>query len=160
MSIQKTGYLESPIGLITIKVTDEFVSYISFKEEQTIVQQTHPILSEAINQLQQYFNSERKEFDLPLKQSGTEFQQRVWSELTKIPFSKTMSYLNLSKKVGDVKAIRAVGTTNGKNKIAIVVPCHRVIGENGKLTGYAGGLWRKEWLLDFESPNKQVALFQ
>ena len=151
MSIQKTGYYQSPIGLITIKVTDQYISCISFKEEQIIVHETHPIIQETINQLQQYFNSERKEFDLPLNQNGTEFQQRVWSELSKIPFGKTISYLELSKKIGDVKAIRAVGTSNGKNQIAIIVPCHRVIGTDGSLTGYAGGLWRKQWLLELEN---------
>ena len=90
------------------------------------------------------------QFSVPVAQTGSDFQQGVWAELLKIPFGETISYLELSKRIGDVKAIRAVGTTNGKNQIAIIVPCHRVIGSNGTLTGYAGGLWRKQWLLEHE----------
>jgi methylated-DNA-[protein]-cysteine S-methyltransferase len=104
-----------------------------------------------ISQLDEYFAGKRKEFNLPISQKGSPFQENVWNHLLKIPFGKTVSYLHLSKQVGDVKAIRAIASTNGKNNIAIVVPCHRVIGSDAKLVGYAGGLWRKKWLLEHEA---------
>lgn len=162
MSEEQTTYYESPVGLIEIKVDGEFVTSILFVEEQKSNPYAHPLLENAIEQLKQYFNGERTVFDFQIKQNGTNFQHRVWNELLNIPFGKTLSYLQLSKKVGDVKAIRAVGTTNGKNSIAIVVPCHRVIGTDGSLTGYAGGLWRKKWLLDHESNliSRQQKLFE
>ncbi|NNE75686.1 MAG: methylated-DNA--[protein]-cysteine S-methyltransferase, partial [Pricia sp.] len=116
-------------------------------------------LIEAAHQLQEYFKGERQHFDLRLKPTGTDFQQRVWKFLLDIPYGKTLSYLELSKKLGDTKAIRAVAAANGKNPIWIVVPCHRVIGSDGSLTGYAGGLHRKKWLLEHESPAKQQSLF-
>ena len=151
MSYEQTAFYESPLGLIEIKMLDDKVRSILFVEEQKIVSESHPLIKETILQLQQYFNGERTSFDFAQSQSGTDFQQRVWLELQKISFGKRMSYLQLSKNIGDVKAIRAVGTTNGKNKIAIVIPCHRVVGSDGSLTGYAGGLWRKQWLLNHES---------
>lgn len=151
MNNSLTAYYQSPVGLLEIKVAGDFVASISFVDEQQSNADSYPLLERVIEQLEQYFNGERKVFDIPLKQYGTDFQQRVWNELLNIPFGKTISYLQLSKKLGDVKAIRAVGTTNGKNSLAIVVPCHRVIGSDGSLTGYAGGLWRKQWLLDHES---------
>ncbi len=161
MSSPQTAYYNSPIGLLEIKVMDDCVCSILFVEEQKSSSRSHPLLTETISQLQQYFKGDRIIFVLPLKQHGTGFQQKVWSELLNIPFGKTYSYLQLSKKTGDVKAIRAVGTTNGKNMIAIVIPCHRVIGSDGSLTGYAGGLWRKQWLLDHEKNlvSKQQMLF-
>nr|MBP6335693.1 methylated-DNA--[protein]-cysteine S-methyltransferase [Bacteroidia bacterium] len=110
----------------------------------------HPLLQECKNQLSAFFEGNLTAFSVPVRQEGTVFQQKVWAELLKIPYGKTISYLELSKRMGDVKAIRAVGTSNGKNKIAIIVPCHRVIGTNGTLTGYAGGLGRKQWLLEHE----------
>ncbi len=161
MNNPQTAYYQSPVGLLEIKVADSFVTSVLFVEDQKSNSDLNPILENTIEQLQQFFNGERKIFDLPLKQNGTDFQQNVWNELLTIPFGKTWSYLQLSKKVGDVKAIRAVGTTNGKNKLAIIVPCHRVIGSDGALTGYAGGLWRKQWLLDHERNviSKQQSLF-
>ena len=116
-------------------------------------------LKEAVLQLQDYFDGKRTTFTFPLNPSGTDFQKKVWDELLHIPFGKTCSYLELSKKLGDVKAIRAVASANGKNPLWIVVPCHRVIGTDGSLTGYAGGLWRKKWLLEHENPVKQETLF-
>ena len=162
MSSEQTAYYESPVGLLEIKVEDDYVTSILFSEEQKSGVTPHPLLTETIHQLKQYFEKERTQFDFPIKQTGTDFQQRVWNELLTIPFGRTLSYLQLSKKLGDAKAIRAVGTTNGKNKIAIVVPCHRVIGTDGSLTGYAGGLWKKKWLLDHESNliAKQQTLFE
>ena len=106
-----------------------------------------------------YFEGKRTNFNFKLNPSGTEFQQKVWKSLLEIPFGKTMSYMELSKKLGDVKAIRAVASANGKNPLWIVVPCHRVIGTDGSLTGYAGGLWRKKWLLEHENPTTQQSLF-
>ena len=102
---------------------------------------------------------ERTKFDLLLNPQGSSFQKLVWKELCNIPFGKTRSYLAQSKLIGDPKAVRAVASANGRNPIWIVVPCHRVIGSDGSLTGYAGGLWRKKWLLDHESPVKQQSLF-
>lgn len=110
----------------------------------------HPLIQQCIDQLNEYFEGSRKIFDIPLQQEGTPFQQKVWAQLLNIGYGKTISYLTLSKQIGDTKAIRAVGTTNGKNQIAIIVPCHRVIGSDGSLTGYAGELWRKKWLLEHE----------
>ena len=151
----------SPVGVLTIKATANSLSAVLFTKTgyNTLPENTstetknhdHPIIQNCCNQLQEYFEGSRKQFDLPLEQPGTLFQQKVWKELLRIDYGKTISYLELSKRIGDVKAIRAVGTTNGKNQIAIIVPCHRVIGSNGDLTGYAGELWRKKWLLDHEA---------
>jgi methylated-DNA-[protein]-cysteine S-methyltransferase len=156
-----TTTYSSPVGLLTIKATDKFVSAVLFdKRDQAGLTEIvdnetnnhdHPLLNKCCKQLQEYFAGTRMEFDLPLQQQGTLFQQKVWDELLRIAYGKTISYLELSKRIGDVKATRAVGTTNGKNQIAIIVPCHRVIGSNGTLTGYGGGLWRKKWLLDHEA---------
>lgn len=109
-----------------------------------------PVITETIKQLDEYFKGNSKEFNIPLLFVGTDFQKRVWSELIKIPYGKTYSYLELSQKLGDVKAIRAVASANGANAISILVPCHRIIGSNGELTGYAGGLRAKQKLLDLE----------
>jgi methylated-DNA-[protein]-cysteine S-methyltransferase len=107
-------------------------------------------IKNCIKQLNEYFAGSRTEFDIDTLQTGTEFQQTVWKELCNIPYGRTISYLELSKRIGNVKAIRAVGTANGNNSISIIVPCHRVIGSNGDLIGYGGDLWRKKWLLDHE----------
>jgi methylated-DNA-[protein]-cysteine S-methyltransferase len=106
---------------------------------------------QCIFQMDEYFKGKRKIFDLELDLKGTAFQLRVWNELLKIPFGRTISYKELSLRLGDVKAIRAVAAANGANPVSIIVPCHRIIGSDGSLTGYRGGLWRKRWLLDFES---------
>ncbi len=113
-------------------------------------QSSDAILKTCVEEIEAFFEGRLLQFSVPVAQTGSDFQQGVWAELLKIPFGETISYLELSKRIGDVKAIRAVGTTNGKNQIAIIVPCHRVIGSNGTLTGYAGGLWRKQWLLEHE----------
>ncbi|WP_423820350.1 methylated-DNA--[protein]-cysteine S-methyltransferase [Salinimicrobium sp. TIG7-5_MAKvit] len=117
-----------------------------------------PFLQEAKEQLQQYFSGELKKFNLKLNPEGTVFQQKVWQALQNIPYGKTASYMELAKELGDPLAIRAVAAANGKNPLWILVPCHRVIGSDGSLTGYAGGLWRKKWLLDHEQPVKQQSL--
>jgi len=147
-------YYNSPVGILKISATDEFVSSILFIEEGISLTQRsfiNPIIHHCIVQLEEYFSGRRKTFDFPMQQDGTPFQQKVWAELQKIPFGETISYLELAKRLGDVKSIRAAGTANGKNKLAIVVPCHRVIGSNGKLVGYAGGLERKKELLLHEA---------
>jgi len=116
-------------------------------------------LREAVAQLQDYFAGSLRSFTFKLDPAGTDFQKKVWNALREIPFGKTVSYHELSVKLGDVKAIRAVASANGKNPLWIVVPCHRVIGSDGSLTGYAGGLWRKKWLLEHETPPVQQRLF-
>lgn len=116
-------------------------------------------LQEAATQLADYFDGKRQDFTFPLNPEGTDFQKKVWKALLEIPFGKTTSYQALSILLGDVKAIRAVAAANGKNPLWVVVPCHRVIGSDGSLTGYAGGLWRKKWLLEHETPPIQQSLF-
>ncbi|MBI2730129.1 MAG: methylated-DNA--[protein]-cysteine S-methyltransferase [Sphingobacteriales bacterium] len=150
-------YYHSPLGIIRICGTDRFVSEVHFMREEEIAlsdMTPSPVLPDVINecveQLIEYFQGRRKNFTIPVYQDGTDFQQIVWNELLGIPYGKTVSYMTVSKRIGDTKAIRAVGSTNGRNKIAVIVPCHRVIGSHGDLTGYAGGLWRKKWLLDHE----------
>ncbi len=123
------------------------------------VEESSPVIQEAINQLDEYFKKERKEFDLPLLLCGTDFQQSVWKELMQIPFGKTETYLALAKRMGNEKAIRAIASANGANAISIVVPCHRIIGSDGELVGYAGGLKAKKQLLELESPGVQASLF-
>lgn len=121
-----------------------------------IVKGKNEHLEKLDKQLSEYFSGKRKRFELPLIYTGTDFQKKVWKALLEISFGETTTYLALSNKIGDPKAIRAVAGANGANKMAILVPCHRVIGSDGSLTGYAGGLWRKQWLLDHES--KQMTL--
>jgi AraC family transcriptional regulator of adaptative response/methylated-DNA-[protein]-cysteine methyltransferase len=119
----------------------------------SILPGTNKSIKELKKQLNAYFEGNRKQFDVPLRIFGTEFQKKAWNALLKIPYGKTRSYKMQAEIIGHPKAVRAVGTANGCNRIAIVIPCHRVIGENGKLTGYGGGLWRKQWLLDHEMNN-------
>ncbi|MGJ7911676.1 methylated-DNA--[protein]-cysteine S-methyltransferase [Neobacillus sp. LXY-1] len=157
--IYKLDY-ESPIGVIEIIGTNEAVSSILFSEGSKKVNDLHAetptVLEECYNQLDEYFKGERNEFTFPIQFEGTEFQKTVWEALIKIPYAKTGSYKDIAVSIGNEKAIRAVGSANGKNKLSIVIPCHRVIGSNGKLTGYAGGLWRKEWLLQHEKTCKNL----
>ena len=144
-------YLSSPIGLLEIKGTETAISAVSFVEEEKESSKDLPeIILQCKNELDEYFAGTRKEFTVKVEPIGTPFRQKVWKELRKIKFGNTTSYLHISRQLGDENAIRAVGSANGKNPIAIILPCHRVIGENGKLVGYAGGLWRKQWLLEHE----------
>lgn len=154
-----TAYITTPIGITKIAGDENGIAVISILEEGTISAVIPEILQRPIAQLNEYFEGKRSSFDFKMNLQGTDFQQKVWQELLNIPFGKTMSYLDLSKKLGDVKAIRAVASANGKNPLWIVVPCHRVIGTDGSLTGYAGGLWRKKWLLEHENPTQQQSLF-
>ncbi len=153
-------YYQSPIGILRIEVYDALVHEIYFMDkenkkkdnsESTLSKNDTKVLKKCLQELDEYFDGKRKDFDFPFQQSGTEFQQKVWNELMNIPYGRTISYLQLSQKIGKAKAIRAVGTANGRNNLPIVVPCHRVIGSNGSLTGYGGGLWRKQWLLEHEN---------
>ena len=144
-------YLHSPIGILKIKGTDTFISSILFVEEEKESSTNLPeIILQCKKELDEYFAGSRKEFAVKLAPEGTDFRKRVWQKLLEIKFAETISYLTVSKQLGDDKAIRAVGSANGENPIAIIIPCHRVISEDGKLTGYAGGLWRKQWLLEHE----------
>ena len=143
--------LNSPIGTIEIIGNETGLRSVSFSDAVPIHEGVvYPVEIECKQQLEEYFNGKRKTFSLPLDFEGTAFQEKIWNELLKIPFGKTISYLELAMQHGDVKAIRAVGAANGKNPIAVIVPCHRVIGAGGELVGYAGGLHRKKWLLELE----------
>lgn len=146
-----TTYYSSPVGVLKIQCSKEQVVLIHFVEEIGLDDDQTELLKKTTVQLDEYFSGRRKDFDLPLGQKGSGFQENVWNHLVKIPFGKTISYLQLSKQIGDVKAIRAIASANGRNNLAIVVPCHRVIGSDAKLVGYAGGLWRKKWLLEHET---------
>lgn len=156
------SFLQTPIGELEIIADENSVLSVTFndvKSKKTNVNENE-ISIKCKQQLQEYFNESRKIFELTLNFNGTDFQNKVWTELQNISIGKTISYLQLAKNLGDAKCIRAAASANGKNPFAIIVPCHRVIGKDGSLTGYAGGLWRKQWLLEHENNiNKQVSLF-
>ena len=146
--------IKSPVGGLQITATSDSITSILFRdknEEQEYEETLNPIIKDCIIQLESYFNGELKDFTFPMAPEGTAFQKQVWSALQVIDYGKTLSYMQLSKSLGNPKAIRAVGTANGMNKIVIAIPCHRVIGSNGSLVGYSGQLWRKKWLLDHEA---------
>ncbi|WP_282134803.1 methylated-DNA--[protein]-cysteine S-methyltransferase [Seonamhaeicola maritimus] len=152
--------VNSPLGYTKIVGNvDGISSVIVLNSEEKITDIIPEILEDCTIQLKEYFEGTRKEFSLKLNPLGTNFQMKVWKHLEQIPYGKSISYLELSKQLGDPKAIRAVANANGKNPLWIIVPCHRVIGSDGSLTGYAGGLHRKQWLINHESPYKQQSLF-
>jgi methylated-DNA-[protein]-cysteine S-methyltransferase len=157
--LQQLDY-DSPIGILEIIGTKEGICSIMFAEHEKPLKskndQTEQVLLNCYNQLDEYFKGVRHEFSFPYFFEGTSFQKEVWNALTKVPYAQTGSYKDIAVSIGNEKAIRAVGSANGKNKLSIVVPCHRIIGSNGKLTGYAGGLWRKEWLLNHERSFKKA----
>ena len=156
----QTTYYKTPLGTAKIVGDENGIQSVAVLDEDVSTSKEIPeCLQECVSQLDQYFSGERIHFDLKLNPQGTEFQKKVWDELLNIPFNKTRTYLEQSKALGDVKAIRAVASANGKNPIWIIIPCHRVIGSDGSLTGYAGGIWRKKWLLAHENPVKQQSLF-
>lgn len=156
----ETAFIQSPLGITKLEGDENGLSAITvLNNEEELTEVIPEVLEDAAYQLNEYFEGDRETFDLDLNPDGTDFQKRVWDALLDIPFGKTTSYLELSKTLGDVKAIRAVAAANGKNPLWIVIPCHRVIGSDGSLTGYAGGLHRKKWLLEHESPVKQQSLF-
>ncbi len=152
-------FINTPLGIAQIRGDAVGISAITIQEGGEESNAIPIVLSDAVQQLQAYFRGELVHFNFEINPQGTEFQLRVWEELKKILYGKTVSYLELSKKLGDAKAIRAVASANGKNPLWIVIPCHRVIGTDGSLTGYAGGLWRKKWLLEHETPSGQQTLF-
>lgn len=145
------------LGKLKISASEKYIIEIAFVKESVPsdlpndMKPMNPVLQNCVQELDDYFAGNIKKFSFPFQQYGTQFQQKVWDELGVIPFGKTISYLELSKKLGNIKAIRAAASANGKNGLAIVVPCHRVIGSNGSLVGYAGELWRKQWLLNHEA---------
>lgn len=148
-----TTYYHSPLGLLKISGNDDFISEVTFNTSDTVGPVDNnlpPLLVQCIEQFIQYFQGDRRQFDVPVNLEGTAFQKEVWNELATIPFGRTISYMDLAIRTGDPKATRAVANANGKNNLAIIIPCHRVIGSNRSLVGYAGGLWRKKWLLDHE----------
>lgn len=158
--MEDVAYISTPLGIAKITGdADGITSIIILNSEENITTVIPESLEEAVYQLNEYFEGTRQKFSLLLNPEGTNFQKRVWLELQHIPYGKTISYLELSKLLGDVKTIRAAASANGKNPMWIVIPCHRVIGSDGSLTGYAGGLHRKKWLLEHESPFKQQRLF-
>lgn len=150
----KFAYYESEIGVIKISADETSVLGLDFVAEKENGASTSEVISETLKQLDEYFKGKRKAFNLNLFLDGTDFQKRVWRELMKIPYGKVATYGEIARSIGNYKASRAVGNANNKNKIGIIIPCHRVVGANGKLVGYAGGLWRKEWLLKHEKNAK------
>lgn len=151
----------SPIGKIVIKATKTHIHQIYFDDEFSSIISESAITKKTKQQLTEFFDGKRTHFDLPLMQEGTAFQQQVWEQILLVPYGETISYLELAQKFNDVNLVRAVASANAKNRLAIVVPCHRIVAANGELTGYAWGLKRKSVLLDFEAKNsgKKLSLF-
>ena len=152
-------FLDSPVGRLQLVAHETALVAVIWENEnpnrvrlaELIENPQHPILLKTVQQLNEYFQGKRQKFDLPLDFEGTEFQQKVWQALLTIPFGETRSYKQIAEQVGNVKAVRAVGAANGKNPISIIAPCHRVVGANGKLVGFAGGLENKDILLKIEN---------
>ena len=155
------SYIDTPLGELELTSNDNYLLSALFVKTEKNVLDKQPVLHSEINdetkkQLDAYFKKEITKFNLPISAAGTEFQKTVWSELIKIPFGTTISYLTLAKKLGDVNSIRAAASANGKNPITIIIPCHRVIGTDGKLVGYSGDMYRKQWLLEHESNQEKL----
>lgn len=147
-------YYKSPVGMLKIGAAETYINQVSFidnQDEYVEPSGNNALLNECTEELIEYFNGKRLSFDIPIYQKGTDFQTKVWSELLHINFGRTISYMTLAKRLGDPNCIRAAAASNGKNHICIIVPCHRVVGSNQQLVGYAGGLWRKKWLLEHEN---------
>ena len=160
MESNQTTYYKTPIGTAKIVGDENGISAVTVIDDAMETSAEIPeILKDCVQQLDEYFNGTRKQFNLKLNPQGTDFQKKVWEELLLVPYGKTRTYLEQSKQLGDAKAIRAVASANGKNPIWIIIPCHRIIGSDGSLTGYAGGIWRKKWLLEHENPSTQQSLF-
>jgi len=157
--VMKQASIRTPLGIAKILGDEDGIQEIKITDSTQESSEIPEILQTAVSQLREYFSGKRQHFDLLLNPQGTTFQKKVWEELQSIPYGTTVSYLELSQKLGDVKAIRAVASANGKNPLWILIPCHRVIGSDGSLTGYAGGLFRKKWLLEMENPPAQQRLF-
>ena len=151
MSERHTTYYQSKIGSFKIVGSEEGIHALDFLDEEVRSEEPpHPCLKDCINQLDEYFEEKRTSFSLQLQPDGTPFQRSVWHELLKIPYGQTVSYMDVANALGKKKAIRAVGAANGQNRIPIIIPCHRVIGSDGSLVGFGGGIWRKEFLLKHE----------
>ncbi len=158
--MMKKVIINTPLGFLEISGDKRGVSSINYLDKPQEVSEYVPeVLQTVVKQLNEYFEGSRSTFSVLLNPQGTDFQKRVWEKLCHIPFGKTVSYLHMAKELGDPKVIRASASANGKNPISIIIPCHRVIGSDGSLTGYAGGLHRKKWLLNLESPVTQTSLF-
>lgn len=154
------AYYQSPVGLLLIESEHEKITVVNFNKSNKLEEISTAVIDQCITQLDEYFFEGRKFFDLELAPVGSTFQQKVWNELQLIPYGRTTSYEALAISVGDIKSIRAVGLANGQNPIAIIIPCHRVIGKNGDLVGYGGGLENKVWLLQHEGAfSEQLKLF-
>lgn len=157
-----TAFYKSPIGNMEIKSDEEHITSVNFIKDNlkhTENSEGIKVLSQCKKELDEYFHGDRTTFNVPYKLYGTPFQEEVWGKLGSIPYGRTKSYKDVAQKIGSANLSRAVGQTNSLNPIAIIVPCHRVVGSNGNLTGYAGGLERKKWLLEFELKVKQPKLF-
>lgn len=161
----ETTHINTPLGIAVISGNKDGIQSVKLLTNEESVAQEEVIidipecLKNCVTQLKEYFDNKRTQFNLKLNPQGTTFQKKVWQSLLDIPYNSTTTYLEQSKQLGNIKAIRAVASANGKNPIWIIIPCHRVVGSDGSLTGYAGGIWRKKWLLDFENPVKQQSLF-
>jgi methylated-DNA-[protein]-cysteine S-methyltransferase len=154
------AYYSSPVGELLIRSKDDKITTVNFLKDTKREVVLTPVVAQCIEELDEYFFKERKFFTVELDPAGSDFQRKVWNTLLEIPYGKTISYEEVAIRVGDIKSIRAVGLANGQNPIAIIVPCHRVIGKNGELVGYGGGLENKEWLLQHEGAIlKQLSLF-
>ena len=159
-----TQEIDSPVGALRLVASDAGLAAILWENDdparvrlgELVRRDDHPVLLETARQLREYFDGRRKAFDLPLDFNGTEFQRKVWAALLIIPYGETRSYAQIARQIGRPDAVRAVGAANGKNPISVIAPCHRVIGSNGKLTGFAGGLETKAFLLALEGPQSQL----
>lgn len=162
-AMTQTTLLRTPLGIARIEGDEDGISKIILEDEDgqnpLDFQETPAVLQACKTQLKAYFDGTLRKFDLRLNPQGTEFQKTVWNALTEIPYGKLISYGDLARKIDNPKAVRAVAAANGRNPLWIVIPCHRVIGSDGSLTGYAGGLWRKKWLLEHENGLTQPRLF-
>ncbi|MFN0033208.1 MAG: methylated-DNA--[protein]-cysteine S-methyltransferase [Flavobacteriales bacterium] len=153
-----SAVIESPLGRIQIEARGDMLNKLRFVNDEVELTTPSGFLSHVATQLHGYFQGKLSTFDLPLLAEGTHFQRNVWDELQHIPFGQTLSYELLARRLGDIKVIRAAATANGRNPIAIIIPCHRVVGKDGSLTGYSGGLWRKQYLLELEQRSFQPRL--
>jgi methylated-DNA-[protein]-cysteine S-methyltransferase len=155
----KRAFLKTPVGYLEINGSGKGIHTLTFLDFRVRVTRTPAVLKEAVTQLKEYFKGSRNTFSIKLDLKGTPFQIKVWEELLKIPYGTTITYQQLARRIGDNKALRAVGGANSTNPVSVIVPCHRIVGSDGKLVGYAGGLWRKKWLLEHEHAFAQRDLF-
>ena len=154
MMAEHRAYYRSPIGVIEIVGTEEGLTAVNFvRRKPRGTTRSHPALRAAVAQIGEYFRGNRSRFTLPFSTAGTDFQKEVWGQLVRTPYGKAVTYAEVARAIGRPKAVRAVGQANHRNPISIIIPCHRVIGSDGRLVGYGGGLWRKEWLLAHERKN-------